>query len=173
VRPRQRQAAAESGQANETADSTAGTLHDRRRGRVLYRQQFDCPTICPRRLHGQDPRDDWPHFYGRLVPVGSEFIRLQIWDITGHEKFKAISWADFWNGVGAVLVFNPTDLRPLDLPQPFSILSSMFLDLTGYSLAFRFALPLNFFFGFPRPLARPCLNFINVLRTCWSWFDLS
>jgi small GTP-binding protein len=49
-----------------------------------------------------------------LVPVGNEFIRLQIWDTAGQEKFRAISRAYFRNAVGAVLVFDVTDVSTFD-----------------------------------------------------------
>jgi hypothetical protein len=49
-----------------------------------------------------------------LVPVGSEFIRFQIWDMARQEKFKAISRAYFRNAVRAVLVFDLTDLSPFN-----------------------------------------------------------
>jgi GTPase SAR1 family protein len=49
-----------------------------------------------------------------LVPVGSEFILLHIWDMTGQEKFKAISRAYFRNAVSAVLVFDAPDLSSFD-----------------------------------------------------------
>jgi small GTP-binding protein len=55
-----------------------------------------------------------PDFYSHLVPVGTEFVRLQIWDTAGQERFRAISQSYLRNAVGAVLVFDLTAVSTFD-----------------------------------------------------------
>ena len=45
---------------------------------------------------------------------GEDWVKLDIWDTAGQEKFRAISKAYFRNSVGAVLVFSLTDKNSFD-----------------------------------------------------------
>jgi GTPase SAR1 family protein len=49
-----------------------------------------------------------------VVPVDREFIRLEIQDMPGQEKFKAISRAYCRNVVDVGFAFVLTDLNPFD-----------------------------------------------------------
>jgi small GTP-binding protein len=53
-------------------------------------------------------------FYSHTFPVNNESVRLQIWDTAGQERFRSISKSYFRNAVGAVLVYDITDLTSFD-----------------------------------------------------------
>jgi small GTP-binding protein len=46
--------------------------------------------------------------------LGSDSIKLNIWDTAGQEKFRSVSKAYFRNAVGAILVFSLTDRASFD-----------------------------------------------------------
>jgi small GTP-binding protein len=53
-------------------------------------------------------------FYSYTCPVNSEPVKLQIWDTAGQERFRSISKSYFRNAVGAVLVYDITNLESFD-----------------------------------------------------------
>jgi small GTP-binding protein len=53
-------------------------------------------------------------FYTYLCPVNNDTVKLQIWDTAGQERFKSISKTYFRNAVGAVLVYDLTNLNSFD-----------------------------------------------------------
>jgi small GTP-binding protein len=53
-------------------------------------------------------------FYTHTCPVNSEQVKLQIWDTAGQERFRSISKSYFRNAVGAVLVYDITNLASFD-----------------------------------------------------------
>jgi small GTP-binding protein len=53
-------------------------------------------------------------FYTHTCPVNSEQVKLQIWDTAGQERFRSISKSYFRNAVGAVLVYDITNLSSFD-----------------------------------------------------------
>jgi small GTP-binding protein len=53
-------------------------------------------------------------FYTYTCVVNSETIKLQIWDTAGQERFRSISKSYFRNAVGAVLVYDITNLQSFD-----------------------------------------------------------
>jgi small GTP-binding protein len=53
-------------------------------------------------------------FYTYSIPLDNETIRLQIWDTAGQERFRAISKQYFRNAVGAILVFDISNLHSFE-----------------------------------------------------------
>jgi small GTP-binding protein len=53
-------------------------------------------------------------FFSHCVPVKGEEVKLQIWDTAGQERFRSISMSYFRNAVGAVLVYDITNLTSFD-----------------------------------------------------------
>ncbi|KAH0790223.1 Ras family protein [Histomonas meleagridis] len=53
-------------------------------------------------------------FYTFTCPVHGENVKLMIWDTAGQERFRAISKSYFRNAVGAILVFDITNLSSFD-----------------------------------------------------------
>jgi small GTP-binding protein len=53
-------------------------------------------------------------FYSHTFTVNNEPIRLQIWDTAGQERFRSISKSYFRNAIGAVLVYDITNLNSFD-----------------------------------------------------------
>jgi small GTP-binding protein len=53
-------------------------------------------------------------FYTYLCTVNNEIVKLQIWDTAGQERFRSISKSYFRNAVGAVLVYDLTNLSSFD-----------------------------------------------------------
>jgi small GTP-binding protein len=53
-------------------------------------------------------------FYTYTCPVNSENVKLQIWDTAGQERFRSISKSYFRNAVGAVLVYDISNLESFD-----------------------------------------------------------
>ncbi|KAH0790815.1 Ras-related protein Rab-4B [Histomonas meleagridis] len=53
-------------------------------------------------------------FYTYSIPIENENIKLQIWDTAGQERFRAISKSYFRNSVGAILVYDITNIRSFD-----------------------------------------------------------
>jgi small GTP-binding protein len=53
-------------------------------------------------------------FYTYACPVNSENVKLQIWDTAGQERFRSISKSYFRNAVGAVLVYDITNVGSFD-----------------------------------------------------------
>jgi small GTP-binding protein len=53
-------------------------------------------------------------FYTHTCPVNSDQVKLQIWDTAGQERFRSISKSYFRNAVGAVLVYDITNLSSFD-----------------------------------------------------------
>jgi small GTP-binding protein len=53
-------------------------------------------------------------FYAWSLPLDSETVRLQIWDTAGQERFRAVSKQYFRNSVGAILVFDLTNLSSFE-----------------------------------------------------------
>jgi small GTP-binding protein len=53
-------------------------------------------------------------FYTYSIPLDNETVRLQIWDTAGQERFRAISKQYFRNSVGAILVFDLTNLSSFE-----------------------------------------------------------
>jgi small GTP-binding protein len=53
-------------------------------------------------------------FYTYSCPVNSENAKLQIWDTAGQERFRSIAKSYFRNAVGAVLVYDITNMSSFD-----------------------------------------------------------
>jgi small GTP-binding protein len=53
-------------------------------------------------------------FYSYSCPVNNEQVKLQIWDTAGQERFRSISKSYFRNAVGAVLVYDITNMSSFD-----------------------------------------------------------
>jgi small GTP-binding protein len=53
-------------------------------------------------------------FYTYSCPVNSDNVKLQIWDTAGQERFRSISKSYFRNAVGAVLVYDITNMTSFD-----------------------------------------------------------
>jgi small GTP-binding protein len=53
-------------------------------------------------------------FYTYSCPVNNETVKLQIWDTAGQERFRSISKSYFRNAVGAVLVYDITNMSSFD-----------------------------------------------------------
>jgi small GTP-binding protein len=53
-------------------------------------------------------------FYSYCCPVNNENVKLQVWDTAGQERFRSISKSYFRNAVGAVLVYDITNLKTFD-----------------------------------------------------------
>ena len=53
-------------------------------------------------------------FYTFTCPVHSENVKLLIWDTAGQERFRSISKSYFRNAVGAILVYDITNLESFD-----------------------------------------------------------
>jgi small GTP-binding protein len=47
-------------------------------------------------------------------PINNENVKLQIWDTAGQERFRSISKSYFRNAVGAVLVYDITNVASFD-----------------------------------------------------------
>lgn len=49
-------------------------------------------------------------FHTNMIQVdGSNWLKLQLWDTAGHERFRAITRSYYRNAVGVLLVFDVTD----------------------------------------------------------------
>ena len=46
--------------------------------------------------------------------IGNDFIKAQIWDTSGQERFRAICSAHFRRAVGAIIVFDLTNRGSFD-----------------------------------------------------------
>jgi small GTP-binding protein len=53
-------------------------------------------------------------FYSYSIQLENETIRLQIWDTAGQERFRSISKQYFRNAMGAILVFDISNLESFD-----------------------------------------------------------
>ncbi|OHS99523.1 Ras family protein [Tritrichomonas foetus] len=53
-------------------------------------------------------------FYTYNCPVNSSNVKLQIWDTAGQERFRSISKSYFRNAVGAILVYDITNMQSFD-----------------------------------------------------------
>lgn len=53
-------------------------------------------------------------FYTYELPVNDEPVKLQIWDTAGQERFRSISKSYFRNSVGAILVYDITNMNSFD-----------------------------------------------------------
>ncbi|KAK8894943.1 hypothetical protein M9Y10_023385 [Tritrichomonas musculus] len=53
-------------------------------------------------------------FYTYTCPVNSNNVKLQIWDTAGQERFRSISKSYFRNAVGAILVYDITNMQSFD-----------------------------------------------------------
>jgi small GTP-binding protein len=53
-------------------------------------------------------------FYTYSCPINNDSVKLQIWDTAGQERFRSISKSYFRNAVGAVLVFDITNMQSFD-----------------------------------------------------------
>lgn len=53
-------------------------------------------------------------FYTYQCPVDSDYVKLQIWDTAGQERFRSISKSYFRNAVGAILVYDITNMSSFD-----------------------------------------------------------
>jgi len=53
-------------------------------------------------------------FYTTEIPVQDGSVRLQIWDTAGQERFRSISRSYFRNAVGAILVYDITNVASFD-----------------------------------------------------------
>lgn len=53
-------------------------------------------------------------FYTYSCPVNSDNVKLQIWDTAGQERFRSISKSYFRNAVGAILVYDITNMSSFD-----------------------------------------------------------
>ena len=81
-------------------------------------------------------------FYTYQCPIENDTVKLQIWDTAGQERFRSISKSYFRNAVGAILVYDITnmnsfeqltdwlnDLQNLCLPNAYIILVGNKADL--------------------------------------------
>jgi small GTP-binding protein len=81
-------------------------------------------------------------FYTYSCPVNNDNVKLQIWDTAGQERFRSISKSYFRNAVGAVLVYDITnmasfeqladwlnDLQTLSAPNAYILLIGNKADL--------------------------------------------
>jgi small GTP-binding protein len=53
-------------------------------------------------------------FFTYSCPVNSTPVKLQIWDTAGQERFRSISKSYFRNAVGAILVYDITNVPSFD-----------------------------------------------------------
>jgi small GTP-binding protein len=53
-------------------------------------------------------------FYTYACPVNNDTVKLQIWDTAGQERFRSISKSYFRNAVGAILVYDITNVTSFD-----------------------------------------------------------
>ena len=53
-------------------------------------------------------------FYTYTCPVNSNNVKLQIWDTAGQERFRSISKSYLRNAVGAILVYDITNMQSFD-----------------------------------------------------------
>ncbi|KAK8882345.1 hypothetical protein M9Y10_044987 [Tritrichomonas musculus] len=81
-------------------------------------------------------------FKSYIVHLDNQNIKLQIWDTAGQERFKSVSKAYFRNAIGAILVYDIsnlvtfddlsiwlTDLQQLCIPNAFILLVGNKSDL--------------------------------------------
>ena len=81
-------------------------------------------------------------FKSFIIHLDGQNIKLQIWDTAGQERFKSVSKAYFRNAIGAILVYDIsnivtfddlstwlTDLQQLCIPNAFILLVGNKLDL--------------------------------------------
>lgn len=61
------------------------------------------PYICPLTSNNSDEKDS-----------NEKAVQLQIWDTAGQEKYKSISKSYFRNALGAVLVFDITNIQTFE-----------------------------------------------------------
>jgi small GTP-binding protein len=50
----------------------------------------------------------------KIIPVGDQFLKMQIWDTAGQERFKSIARAYYRNAAGVILVFDLTDHKSFE-----------------------------------------------------------
>ena len=80
---------------------------------------------------------DCPHTIGvefgtRIIEVSGQKIKLQIWDTAGQERFRAVTRSYYRGAAGALMVYDITRYRRLDLCvceifTPWSQLSKAFI----------------------------------------------
>lgn len=65
---------------------------------------------------------DCPHTIGvefgtRIIEVSGQKIKLQIWDTAGQERFRAVTRSYYRGAAGALMVYDITRYRMLDICQ--------------------------------------------------------
>lgn len=63
---------------------------------------------------------DCPHTIGvefgtRIIEVSGQKIKLQIWDTAGQERFRAVTRSYYRGAAGALMVYDITRYRMLDI----------------------------------------------------------
>ena len=57
-------------------------------------------------------------YFSKIMQAGGTTIKAQLWDTTGQEKYRAISQVYYRNAVGALLVYDVTDMSSFEaMPQ--------------------------------------------------------
>lgn len=65
---------------------------------------------------------DCPHTIGvefgtRIIEVSGQKIKLQIWDTAGQERFRAVTRSYYRGAAGALMVYDITRYRMLEMCQ--------------------------------------------------------